>query len=552
MNQPEMDRCPKCGTPYMGNLRPGESTASRYCYTCADAAGKITAQSAAQTPADDSLELQPLDDEPAARGRIPQIAPNQTGRPGAKAPPKKISSVIKNKTNEVFMPVRDDVAPEYATSVDKAASSARNRAIYAAPGIPQLAPTRADFAHKRKSPNLSSLIQAAAMLALGFGAWYFVFRNKHPEPGAQLAAAPKIVQAPTAVKPVVPATPAANAAAPKKIAVNPPLAKPATTPSLPASVNMAGAQTATGVAPDPIAPPAAISQTPTDPSAALARAPRRGKPALNVEDDDAPVVKSKTQIAKTPKDGDAPPVAEGDAAVPAQANAADAAAPENPDAPASDKKKLTVNDLLGKKDPDDDPKKSELEKRVNPFLQKTVAVTAIEPTAMPLDIERIGGNDKTMSEQLQALMPNWRVRDANFELSKINVAHQNRDKAVILNPMNDTLPAKLLATVEIPANFANRHPTLMFEISGTALNKSWLLSVRAMNVEMLSKQKVQLKRDAEWQNVAVDLSPLANKHFELQIEVYSSIKASGKAADKLKGELGCIRNVRIEWSGMKK
>ena len=155
----------------------------------------------------------------------------------------------------------------------------------------------------------------------------------------------------------------------------------------------------------------------------------------------------------------------------------------------------------------------------------------------------IGGNDRTMTDQLIVFLPNWRVRDANMPTSKIGEKHQGRENVVILNPLNDVLPAKLMATIEIPKGFAGSKPTLLFEISSAANGKDWGLGVKAMGVDMLARTKIKLPKDNPWQEVAIDLSALADKHFDVQIEVNSTTKhPKGTSL-----EFGYIRNVRFEW-----
>jgi hypothetical protein len=186
-----------------------------------------------------------------------------------------------------------------------------------------------------------------------------------------------------------------------------------------------------------------------------------------------------------------------------------------------------------------------LEKRENPFAPKAaVPVTATEPKIMPLDLSLAGGNDKTLTESLIRILPDWRIRDAQFDNSKIDVPILGRDHVIVLNPLNDVLPAKLIATIEIPANYAGKQPRVLFEVSSSAPNKEWLLAVRAMGAELIPKTKVKATKDAPWLDVAVPLSGLANKHFELQIEVW----AHSKKVAAFKDQLGCIRNVRLEWA----
>lgn len=278
----------------------------------------------------------------------------------------------------------------------------------------------------------------------------------------------------------------------------------------------------------------------TDLNDILGKASRKNSRTGATEEEEAPVVKTPKPSVTDVIPAD-PEEKKPDPATPEAANA-------ELDKDGNPKKKVRnlLENIAG---PDEKPAKPEVEKKENPFAPKIVAVTALEPTVMPLELDRVGGKDRTLTEQLIAIYQDWRIRDAHFENSKIGIEHMGRDKVVALVPTNDSLPAKLVATVEIPKSFAVKHPRLLFEVSNiTATGKDWTLSVKAMGVEVFPKTKIKLTKDAPWQDIAIDLGALADKHFELQIEVNSSVKHPKGGAS----EVGYIRNVRIEWAGMKK
>lgn len=564
MSLPQLDRCPRCGTPYMGSMLPGETPETRYCYTC-DSSGKAGNVKSAPAPVDPGLELQPLDDEPAPRGRIPQIAP-PTRRVGV-SPGGKSSKKI--AAQPAAVPVRDDMPEAFAeTTVDKAAASARSRGVYSGTDIPQLAPTAVPI--QASGPDFVKLGgMAAAVIALAVGGW--IFLRKKPDPPSTLQAS---VTAPTPpAKPII-APEAKKSAAPAPVKEAPKTPVPATAPSVEpvktpersvaSAIGVVGADApAKDAPPNSTPPPNPAKDTQPEKTAPKPDAQNldeilgaKGKSKSKKMDEEEEPTPSSTKPAAPAKAGEQPPV--GDAAP--SKDFADAKAPADPNAPPvpadavipvdPNQKKITAIDILsGKKKEDEADNADAPKKGVNPFAPKApIPVTATEPTVMKLELDRIGGNDKTLSEQLQSFMPNWRVRDAFFDNSKINIKANGRDNVIQLNPMNDVLPAKLMCTVEIPAKFAGRQPTLLFEASSAATNHDWLLGVRAMNVDLIPKTKIVSKRNAEWTPVAISLAPLADKHFELQIEVYSSVKGQKKVKD----ELGLIRNVRIEWSGMKK
>lgn len=513
MSLSQTDRCPHCGSPYMSSAQPGEI---RYCYTC-NSAGAVTNAGSSSAPAGEDLELQPLDDEPVSTSKrgIQQMAPGKRRAGAAPAPAPKPT---RKAPVEARQPVRDEMPPQdIEQTVDTAAAVALHRGEAGGRGIPQIAPSAANFRPDR-SPDIIKLVQSVvAICALGFAAWFFMFRKKPPEPVASNVPAaapntpPKVTPPPEQKKPAAPTTP--KDTKPKEAK---PASVQANTTTKTESSSVANAIGIKEYTPPKVAPTAAETEKKQDVSEILGQSKSK-KPRAAVEEDDSTAAKTSSKDKKKEIDPAAP-------------------IPEP---------KLDVGDVLGNND--NKPEKMTVEKKENPFAPKApVAVTATEPTVIPLDIERIGGNDKTFSQELQTFLPNWRVRDTSPDISKIGIKINGREQVIQLNPLNDTVPAKLMCTLEIPKEFASKRPMLLYEVSATAPNKTWLLSIRAMNVEMFPKQPVKMKRDQEWTPMALDLSVLCNKHFDLQIEVYAAPKTK-----KIKEEIGLIRNVRIEWTGMK-
>lgn len=179
-----------------------------------------------------------------------------------------------------------------------------------------------------------------------------------------------------------------------------------------------------------------------------------------------------------------------------------------------------------------------------------IPVTATQPTIVVEDLTKGDQNpEKDFSRNFQQYLPGWRVRDINVEMSMYTQAeHRGKKDVLILNPMNDQLPAKLYCTMEIPKEYSGKRPMLAFEVSTTDKGSDWLLSVKCMNLEIRPKSAVRVGDDVKWMPVVVDLSPLAGKRFDLSIEAYMTPKANKKSWSK---EKAYIRNVQLMWTGKK-
>ena len=546
----------------MSAMLPNESPATRYCYTCATAAGstklQLDAQSGSPPEANpDDLELQPAEETSSSsskpRGRIPQIAPSRSGARNVR-PPTAVPNIRPSArgSSRVAIPVPQPSGS--APSIPAAASGSRNRISSPRFEIPQIAPRAEDFQPDKQSPAfpLKIALGLCACVMLALAALYATKGSKEiPPAGTSVANALPVPAVTTKSSVEIPKVSTAKALVPTD-------KKPEPKPVTPS--NDLGAHIGLAVPADPknappgIPPPAPANtvQAAPKPSTAIEINDILSKPSLKkstpVEEEEAtPVIAAKPKATAKPE-------------IPApDAN------PANPPAAPDKADKADEDDELGKDGKPKKPKRSLLENlggeapapvkhevekkdKENPFAIKTVPVTATEPTILPLDIEKVGGTDRTLTEQMIAFLPNWRIRDANFNGCKIGEKHQGRDNVIVLNPLNDVLPAKLMATIEIPKNFAGARPTILFEIASAVNGKDWALGVKAMGVDMFPRTKVKMPKDAPWREVAIDLTPLADKHFDFQIEV----NATGKHPKGTASEIGYIRNVRFEWKGKKK
>ena len=148
--------------------------------------------------------------------------------------------------------------------------------------------------------------------------------------------------------------------------------------------------------------------------------------------------------------------------------------------------------------------------------------------------------------QLNNVLPGWRCKDVNAANCAVGVPHRGRNDAVAVNPVNDVLPAKLIANFEIPAKLKTR---LVFEISSKDGSHDWLLTARLSSVPMFQNITVKMKDPAAWQEVPLDMTAWAGKRVEITLEVAMRPKTK---SDKYKEQLGYFRNVRLEWPGKSK
>lgn len=380
-----------------------------------------------------------------------------------------------------------------------------------------------------------------------------------PQPVPEAPVASVVVQPTIAPKLPVPATPPVPAV-PAIKKPDPKLTEkkvetaPIKSDSVGASIGFAGAETSAPAFMKPTAPisPTTVEtkpvvKTPETVLSDVISKPKYSKTdAAADEEEIAANTPVKTKPPATPiqpaETKPAPEVAKADVAAPDVEKKDDDDGLDKNGKPKKPKKSL-VDNLFGEPEK---PVKHEIEKKENPFAPKIIAVTVTEPMIMAFDIEKVGGNDRTMTEQIAAFMPNWRVRDANFKASKFAETHQGRDNVIVLNPLNDVLPAKLIATFEIPKSFATAKPILRFEVSNNN-GKDWGLTVKAGGIDVIAFTKIKTSKDVPWFDVPVDLSRFADKHFDVSIEVNATTK-------HLKGtapEMGYIRNIRFEWVGKK-
>ena len=202
-------------------MLPNETPATRYCYTCATAAGSLKLQleandgfAGASNP--DDLEMQPLDDTSSSsskpRGRIPQIAPSRSGarvaaaRSGVKQvrPPTTVPNIapMNRSSARIAVPVTP-VAPgtDAGPVAQSATSGSRNRISSARFDIPQIAPRPEDFQTQDKSGFPAKLaIGLCAMVLVGILGVWATRSGKQPAP-ADTQVASVTPQAPVLPRP---------------------------------------------------------------------------------------------------------------------------------------------------------------------------------------------------------------------------------------------------------------------------------------------------------------------------------------------------------------
>lgn len=196
-------------------------------------------------------------------------------------------------------------------------------------------------------------------------------------------------------------------------------------------------------------------------------------------------------------------------------------------------------------------KKKEPEKEDKPDPKAGPApVTATVPTILPLDFVALGATpENQFSQQISALFPGWRARDFNTTFTQTTGAEvRGRKDVLIVNPINDVMPTKVMCTIEIPASFASKRPVLLFETSVKDLARAMFVSVKVMNVEVVPKTQIRVSKEVAWMDAGVPLAMLAGKRAEISIELMMPPKTK---TDKMKDHAAYIRNIRLEWVGKK-
>ena len=565
------DRCPKCGIPYMSMIAPGEAAESRYCYTCATTAGNtaLSTQVSESADAGDEFTLQPLEGDAAqstgrparhgSRGNLRrQILSQARAKPVSNTQLKPVSNTkLKPVSNRLLKPVSNTnlkpvsnrllkpvsnrmpavVPPEATPSLTEPPVSAQELAPNAIDGgadtlqhaAPSAPPPRYSARHAAVTPRgvqpskLPGYIKSAVTgggFLLACGVMTYFFLNRQPPAPATVA---KIEPE---KKPEV-----KNSAIPiSAVTVE---TKPAATPATPI---IQKDEVATGKALSNLvdSPPATETKTLAE-QPAQEKSPageRKGTDITSLLDISGP---RKAADAK-PDDDDMPAKA-----APKAPKVTAAAPPQKPinanpgkNVPAT----LTVPGLVDKTVPD-----------AAVAVPAAVELSATEPTVMPFDIAKIDVSERTQAQQLAGLLPGWRVKDVHMddkpaESSNLSgTSHRGKEQVLVLRPVNDVLPARLLATVEIPAKFKVLRPFLVFEISTKDAAHDWALAVKAQNIQLMGKTKVKTSPTESWHTVFTDLSAFAGKRFEVVIEAHMTTKI----APKFKDELAYFHNIHLEW-----
>jgi len=603
------DKCPRCGAPYMSTLAPGEDPASRYCYTCSNTTtGAVLgadAHSAAdgQHAADDELALQPLPGETLGGPRRGRLAPRGLGhrRPSL---PKKPSAPLSSAGSRPVIPAAQTsqaaagsragipAAQPGATTGSRAgipavhrpgsrtgipaaqpAAATGSRAGIPEPlksargtgsraGIPAAQPgaatgsrTGIPAAHRpgsRTGIPAAQAAPAAPAAADGLTVQPLAVSPNQPPPGW----APPPVSGQTmqekllefskanAVRTVV--TVAALIAAVWAYKTFKPFEAKNEVAAAPEAKKALREERA---APERVAPAAKTAEPKKAESAPAAAAKAEEKPAQPAPAPSEPQKKTDVvdllnvtgprKAASARVDDDEP---EAKTAPKTPAATTDAAGTPATAPGATPEKKATADaaDVLGLKKKDaqaDDAGKP----------PAPLPVTATEPTIVPLDLNKLdGGMDRDFTMQLNSAFPGWRCKDVNATNCAVGLNHRGRPGAMAVNPVNDVLPAKLIANIEIPPKL---RPRLLIEISSKDGSHDWLLTAKLASTAVFQSISVKMKDPNAWQEVPLDLSAWAGKRVEVILEVAMKPKTK---SDKYKEQLGYFRNIRLDWPGKDK
>jgi|GEM_PF-3642527 len=560
------DKCPQCGTPYMSMLSPDDIIDTRICSTCD--AEKGNAEYAANLGGGDNEELTLQGFEPDARdSKVPKKARIKSGNLRQQI----LADVRSKHRNERTTALREVKAAKAEAA--QAAESAEVETQAEAPELSQDAPqstpagsgVRAAKSSGRLNPASRSSargIPAAARASTsGMSA-----ATKATGSGLNSATrastsgmAPAARSGRTAVPPVSPvktyitygvigvvvlvggiiglkAMSKPSAPAVTIAAAEPAKVLPKETPKEPKKeAEPEKIETAAPAVP-------AVVETPADPvvkevekklevSDVLGLNGARKSAKAKAGDDDEPVAAVSTT-----------PAAVAPASVPGAEKPVDPAAPKAGAAKPPEKQSALA--AITKKKPDEEP---EPEKFVNK-PPPVIPVTATEPSIVAIELEKMDmGPERSLTQTAQGAFPGWRIRDLNIQNSSIGSSFRGRDKVAALNPLNEKLGAKLIATIEIPKAFAGKRPMLLFEVASKDGNRDWVLSAKVKGMDML-KVAIKTKDEQPWIDQGVDLSPLIGLRFELTLEAATKQK---KPKD-MKEEMGYIRNIRLEWAGRAK
>ncbi|MGD0089975.1 MAG: hypothetical protein ABSE73_08650 [Planctomycetota bacterium] len=200
-------------------------------------------------------------------------------------------------------------------------------------------------------------------------------------------------------------------------------------------------------------------------------------------------------------------------------------------------------------------KKKEAVKAAPAKAPEPAAVLAAEPSFLPFDVDKMdSGKDKNFATRLIKVLPGWHGKNINDDdtpdaqgkstnATKVGTTHRGRDGVLEINPINDTLAARLIATIEVPQKSKAK---LLFEIASKDAAHEWLLSASVANTPIVQKFQVKTKKGLEWLEVPLDLSASSGKRVEVVLEVAMKPKTPSAA---YKEQVGYFRNIRLEWPG---
>jgi hypothetical protein len=164
------------------------------------------------------------------------------------------------------------------------------------------------------------------------------------------------------------------------------------------------------------------------------------------------------------------------------------------------------------------------------------------------------GKDKSFTQKLANVLPGWHGKDIhdedtydakgkNTNGTKLGTTHRGRDGVLEINPINDVLPAKLIATIEVPQK---SQAALVFEVSSKDAVHEWLLSASIANLPLLQKVPIKTRPPQEWLEVPLNLAIWSGKRVEVVLEIAMRPKTLSQV---YKEQVGYLRNIRLEWPG---
>jgi len=173
-----------------------------------------------------------------------------------------------------------------------------------------------------------------------------------------------------------------------------------------------------------------------------------------------------------------------------------------------------------------------------------VIAAGTEPAIVPFDAQKMdSGKDKSFTMMLANVLPGWHCKDVNNTNSSVGAKHRGRDGVLVLSPINDVLPVKLMAAIDVPLKSKVK---LLFEVSSKDAGHEWLLSATVANAPIYQKVPIRTQDPLVWREVPLDLSECSGKRVEVVLETAMRPKTPANA---YKEQTAYLRNIRLDWPG---